>query len=75
MIIHVVQPDETLKSISDYYKIPVDRLILENGITNPANLAIGQTIVIANLKHSTPSRPAILWRVLQCSMVLHQWKY
>jgi spore germination protein len=46
MIIHVVQPDETLKSISDYYKIPVDRLILENGITNPANLAIGQTIVI-----------------------------
>ncbi len=46
MIIHVVQPGETLNSISDYYKIPVDRLILENGITNPDNLAIGQTIVI-----------------------------
>lgn len=46
MIIHVVQPGETIKSISDYYKIPVDRLILENGITNPGNLAIGQTIVI-----------------------------
>jgi spore germination protein len=46
MIIHVVQPGETLNSISDYYKIPVDRLILENGITNPGNLAIGQTIVI-----------------------------
>jgi spore germination protein len=46
MVIHVVQPNETLNSISDYYKIPVDRLILENGITNPDNLAIGQTIVI-----------------------------
>jgi spore germination protein len=46
MIIHVVQPGETIKSISEYYKIPVDRLILENGITNPDNLAIGQTIVI-----------------------------
>ena len=46
MIIHVVQPGETIYSISEYYKIPVDRLILENGITNPDNLAIGQTIVI-----------------------------
>jgi spore germination protein len=46
MIIHVVQPDETLKSIAEYYNIPVDRLILENGITNPENLAIGQSIVI-----------------------------
>ena len=46
MLIHVVQPGETIKSISGYYKIPVDRLILENGITNPDNLAIGQTIVI-----------------------------
>ncbi|MSS09759.1 LysM peptidoglycan-binding domain-containing protein [Clostridium sp. WB02_MRS01] len=46
MVIHVVQPGETIYSISEYYKIPVDRLILENGITNPDNLAIGQTIVI-----------------------------
>ncbi len=46
MVIHVVQPGETINSISEYYKIPVDRLILENGIINPGNLAIGQTIVI-----------------------------
>ncbi len=46
MILHVVQPGETINSISEYYEIPVDRLILENGITNPENLAIGQTIVI-----------------------------
>ncbi|MFW6677347.1 LysM peptidoglycan-binding domain-containing protein [Lacrimispora sp. AGF001] len=46
MIIHVVKQGETIVSISEYYKIPVDRLILENGITNPDNLAVGQTIVI-----------------------------
>ncbi|ADL03429.1 Peptidoglycan-binding lysin domain protein [[Clostridium] saccharolyticum WM1] len=46
MIIHVVQPGETIFSISEYYKIPVNRLILENGIENPNNLAVGQTIVI-----------------------------
>ncbi len=46
MVIHVVQPGETIFSIAEYYKIPVDRLILENGIINPDNLAVGQTIVI-----------------------------
>ncbi|SEU24443.1 spore germination protein [Lacrimispora sphenoides] len=46
MVIHVVQPGETIYSISEYYEIPVDRLILENGITNPNDLAVGQTIVI-----------------------------
>jgi spore germination protein len=46
MTIHVVQSGETIKSISEQYKIPVDRLIIENGITNPDDLAIGQTIVI-----------------------------
>lgn len=46
MTIHVVHPGETLDSISALYNIPVSRIILENGITNPDNLAAGQTIVI-----------------------------
>lgn len=46
MTIHVVQPGETLNSISELYNIPSARMILENGIENPDNLAIGQTIVI-----------------------------
>lgn len=46
MTIHIVQPGETIYSISEYYNIPVDRLIIENRIINPNNLAIGQTIVI-----------------------------
>lgn len=46
MTIHVVQPGETINSISELYNIPAARLIQENGIDNPDNLAIGQTIVI-----------------------------
>lgn len=46
MIIHVVQPEETIYSISEKYKIPVITLIQDNGITNPDHLVIGQTIVI-----------------------------
>lgn len=46
MIIHVVQDGDTIRSISEKYKIPAERLIQENGITNPNNLVIGQTVVI-----------------------------
>ncbi|MEY8356379.1 LysM peptidoglycan-binding domain-containing protein [Lachnospiraceae bacterium 54-53] len=55
MVVHAVQPGETIDSISEYYNIPVNRLVLENGITNPGNLAIGQTIVIV--------QPEILYTV------------
>ena len=55
MIIHVVQPGETVDSISEHYNIPAYRLVLENGIINPDNLAIGQTIVIV--------QPEILYTV------------
>lgn len=46
MTIHVVQPGETISSIAELYNVPADRLILENGIPNPYNLVVGQTIVI-----------------------------
>ncbi len=46
MIIHVVQPGETIYSISAYYGLPVNSIIQENGITNPGDLVVGQTIVI-----------------------------
>lgn len=46
MKIHVVQSGETITSIAELYKIPVDRLISDNGIQNPNNLVVGQTIVI-----------------------------
>lgn len=47
MLIHVVQPGDTIQSIADYYGISVTILIQDNGLENPNNLVIGQSIVIA----------------------------
>lgn len=46
MTIHVVQQGETLSSIAGLYQVSEERLVIENGITNPNNLVIGQTIAI-----------------------------
>jgi spore germination protein len=46
MTIHVVQEGDTVSSIAQQYQIDVDRLIIENNLEFPNNLAIGQTIVI-----------------------------
>jgi spore germination protein len=50
MIIHVVQKDENINSIAEMYGKDTERLIQENGIINPDNLALGQTIVIVEAK-------------------------
>lgn len=47
MYIHVVQPDDTIQSIAEYYGLSVAKLILDNGIENPEHLVVGQAIVIA----------------------------
>ncbi len=47
MEIHIVQKGETIESIADKYGIPVNRLIEDNGLPNPRNLVVGQSIVIA----------------------------
>jgi Predicted glycosyl hydrolase len=46
MVIHVVHEGETIQSIADQYMVPVDRLIIENELKNPNNLALGETIVV-----------------------------
>ena len=46
MTIHVVQTGETINTIAEQYKVSAERLILENGIINPNDLVVGQTIVI-----------------------------
>ena len=46
MVIHVVKSGETIQSIADYYGVSVERLIQDNGLAAPNNLAIGQSIVI-----------------------------
>ena len=47
MLIHVVQEGDTIESIAAYYGVSAVSLALDNGLRNPAQLAIGQCIVIA----------------------------
>lgn len=47
MLIHVVQTGDTIQTIADYYGISVTSLIQDNGLDDPNNLVIGQSIVIA----------------------------
>jgi len=46
MTIHVVQKGETINSIAEQYGVSAERLMLENGLTPPIELAVGETIVI-----------------------------
>lgn len=46
MIIHVVQPGETLTTIANQYGVTQDRLITDNELPNPENLLVGQSIIV-----------------------------
>jgi len=46
MIIHVVQPGETIGSIAEKYDVTTNRLITDNELPNPNNLVVGQNIVV-----------------------------
>ena len=47
MEIYVVQEGDTIYSIAERFGISVDRLFLDNGLTSPARLIIGQALIIA----------------------------
>jgi spore germination protein len=47
MIIHAVQPGDTIQSIAKTYDVNASRLIIDNGILNSDDLVVGQTIVVA----------------------------
>ena len=44
--LHVVQPGETLGSISEFYEVPLDDILAANGLTNPNVIAVGQLLEI-----------------------------
>lgn len=46
MIIHVVQPGETLQSIASNYETSEAKLIQDNGLISPYILVVGQSIII-----------------------------
>lgn len=43
---HVVQPGETLGSISELYDVPLDDIMTANGLTNPNIISVGQLLTI-----------------------------
>ena len=46
MTIYVVEPGDTIESIANEFGVNADRLVIENGIPNPENLVVGQSIII-----------------------------
>lgn len=56
LIIHVVSRGESVYLISRRYGISPDKIISDNGLTNPGQLAVGQTLVIMD----SPSRHTVV---------------
>lgn len=50
MIIHVVKPGDTIYKLSNFYGVPVEKIISDNAIINPNELVVGQTIVVITNK-------------------------
>lgn len=46
MIIHTVRPNETIYTIARNYGVPPARIIADNALEDPNELAVGQTLVI-----------------------------
>ncbi len=45
-LVHVVQPGETLRAISDNYDVTMDDIVAANGLANPDLLSVGQQLII-----------------------------
>ena len=50
MVIHVVQPGETLYAIAGRYGVDPDLLRVDNGVPESGALAVGQTLVIQSIR-------------------------
>lgn len=46
MYIHVVSAGETITDIAKKYNVTIQSVIINNGLTNPGNLVIGQSLLI-----------------------------
>lgn len=57
MDIHVVQPGDTLYRLAQQYRVPMDRLLIDNQPPDPARLVVGQALVIQYPQETTTLRP------------------
>lgn len=46
MYFHEVQSGETLYQISQMYNVPLEKIIQDNGITNPSQIVVGQSLIV-----------------------------
>ncbi len=46
MVIHIVQPGDSVYSIALQYGIPMSQLVIDNGLDRAARLAVGQALVV-----------------------------
>jgi len=46
ILIHVIAPGETLYQISQRYQVPLERIVEDNGLTDPNQLLVGQALII-----------------------------
>lgn len=57
MFLHVVKPGETLYQIAQRYNVSVDRLVVDNAISDPNKLAVGQSLLIRHRNFKYRIRP------------------
>lgn len=50
MIIHTVQPNETIQSIANMYNVSVEKLIIDNHLMTPERLVTGQSLLVLEPK-------------------------
>jgi len=46
MVIHIVKPGDTVSGLAAQYGVPMSQITLDNGLSDPDRLAVGQALVI-----------------------------
>ena len=57
MVIHVVKPGDSIYAIALEYGVPMSQIVVDNGLENRAQLAVGQALVIQFPKTIHTVRP------------------
>lgn len=64
MLIHVVRQGDTLWSLADYYKTDIVSIMEANGLTNPNQLLVGQSLLIPEEQETYIVKPGdTIWKI------------